>query len=439
MSPIQPADQPRGGITPDDPLPEEAPQIRLVLTVAFLAFLAQMTLNPIIAPLSREVGLAEWQVGVTISTAATMVVLTAQAWGRGSQSLGRQRVLIAALALGVVTTAAFALVSQLGMSGVVGGTALFALFILLRGIGFGTALSAIQPTAQAYIADITTDERTRVKGMAGVGAAQGMAMVAGSVLGGVLAAFGLLAPLVAVPALLAVGLLLVAFRLRPEPRTTLIAAPARVSPVDPRVWPFLLAGFGIFTSLGFIQVITGFIVQDRLGLDAERAAVLTGAALLAAGVGMILAQSVVVPASGWGPATLLRAGTAVALAGFCLLIPDIGAVGIFLSIGLIGLGIGTAMPGYTAGPTMLVSREEQGGLAGLIAANMGLTFVVAPTVSTLLYGAWSPLPVIVGAVIMAAVAAFVVVHPCFRRMPPGPPPATAEAVIETAAEPRTPD
>lgn len=75
------------------------------------------------------------------------------------------------------------------------------------------------------------------------------------------------------------------------------------------------------------------------------------------------------------------------------------------------------MPGYTAGPTLLVSREEQGGLAGIVGATTGLTFVVAPTAGTALYGVWAPLPVIAGAVIMAGVAVFVLVHPRFRRVP----------------------
>ncbi len=397
--------------------PATGPQVRLLLTAVFLAYLAQMTLNPIIAPLSREVGLAEWQVGVTISAAAIMVVLTSQTWGRRSQSWGRKPVLVAALALGVVTTSLFALTSHLGMTGALTGVTLFALFVLLRGVGFGTALAAVPPTAQAYIADVTADEATRVRGMSGVGAVQGVAMIAGSVVGGLLAAFGLLAPLVAVPVLLGLGLLLVAVRLRREPRTTLVDEPVRVRPTDTRVWPFLLAGFGMFTALGFVQVITGFIVQDRLDLDAEAAGVLTGAAMLAAGLGMVLAQGVIVPRSGWSPVTLLRVGGAVALIGFAALIPDAGALPLFGSIALIGLGIGTAMPGYTAGPTLLVGREEQGGLAGLIGATTGLTFVVAPTAGTALYGAWPPLPVITGAVVMALVTAFVFAHPRFRGAP----------------------
>ncbi len=186
------------------------PQIPLLLAAVFLVYLGQMTLNPIIAPLSREVGLAEWQIGVTISVAAIMVVVTSQFWGRRSQSWGRKRVLVAAFGLAVLAMAAFAAIAWLGMAGLVTGVALFLLFVLLRGIGFGAAIAAVPPTAQAYIADVTTDEAARVKGMAGVGAVQGVAMVVGAVVGGILSAFGIVTPLVVVPVLLAMGLVLVA-------------------------------------------------------------------------------------------------------------------------------------------------------------------------------------------------------------------------------------
>ena len=78
------------------------------------------------------------------------------------------------------------------------------------------------------------------------------------------------------------------------------------------------------------------------------------------------------------------------------------------------------MPGYTAGPTLQASREEQGGLAGLTGATTGLTFVIAPTAGTVLYGLWAPLPVLVGMAIMGVVVAFVVVHPRFRQFPAMP-------------------
>lgn len=392
------------------------PQIRLVLGAVFLIYLGQMTLNPIIAPLAREVGLAEWQIGVTISTAALTLVLTSRYWGRRSQSAGRKPVLVTAFAIATVAMVLFTVAAWLGMTGALSGAALFLLFLALRGVGFGAAIAAVPPTAQAYIADVTTDEATRVKGMAGVGTVQGMAMIGGAVVGGTLAGLDLLAPLIAVPILLGAGLVILALRLRPEERHELISVPARVSARDTRIWPFLVAGFGMFTALGFIQVVIGFLVQDRLRLGSAMTGVVTGGALLAAGFGLIVAQAVIVPRSGWSPATLLRVGSIVALLGFAVLVPDLGAVPLVVAILLVGLGLGIASPGYTAGPSLLLRREEQGGLAGLIGATNGLTFVIAPAAAAVLYGVWAPLPVIVGAAIMTIVAAFVMIHPGFRRV-----------------------
>ncbi len=154
-------------------------QVPLLLGAVFLAYLGQMTLNPIIAPLSREVGLAEWQIGATVSAAALMIVLSSQFWGRRAQSWGSKPVLTAAFALAVVAMALFAVVAHLGMQGILTGILLFCSFVLFRGIGFGVAIAAVAPTAQSYIAETTSDEAARVKGMAGVGAVQGIAMVAG--------------------------------------------------------------------------------------------------------------------------------------------------------------------------------------------------------------------------------------------------------------------
>lgn len=393
----------------------EAGQVRLLLGSVFLAYLAQTTLGPVIAPLSREVGLAEWQVGVTISMAALMVVLSSQFWGRSSQSRGRKPVLVLALTMATAAMVGFAVITALGMAGIITGAVLFVLFVLFRGLLFGTAIAAVPPTAQAYIADVTHDEPSRVRGMASLGAVQGVAMIGGAVVGGALSAFGLWVPLVAVPVLLAASVVAVAARLKRQDATALVESPARVRPRDPRVWPFLVAGFGMFTALGLIQIIAGFIVQDRLDLTAAAAGTVTGIVLLAAGVGMVIAQAVVVPRSGWSPGTLLRVGTVVALAGLVGMIIDGSAIVLSLAVGTVGLGLGIAIPGYTAGPSLLMAREEHGGLAGLIGATNGLTYVMAPTLGTALYGVAPLAPILVSCALMAMVAVFVWTHPRLKN------------------------
>lgn len=400
--------------------PQSRPQLPLVLATVFIAFLAQMTLNPIIAPLAREVGLAEWQIGVTVSSAALMIVATSQFWGRISTSWGRRPVLVASLLIGTVAMALFALSAYLGVTGVLAGGGLFAAFVASRGLAFGVAVAAIPPTAQAYIANITSDPQARVRGMAGMGAVQGMSMVGGAVLGGTLSAFGLLVPVIVVPILLAGCLAVVSLRLREQPQSELIANPPRVSPFDHRVRPFLIAGFGMFTALGFIMIATGFVVQDRLGFSGEVTGLVTGAALVAAGGGMVAAQTLIVPRFGWGPVALMRVGAPVAAVGFVLLALDGGAALLVAAMFVIGFGLGIAVPGYVAGPSLRVSHEEQGGLAGLVNATNGLTFVIAPTAGTALYGVAPLAPVLVGGAIMALIAGYMFLAPTFRSRPPLP-------------------
>ena len=392
-------------------------QVGIVLATVFLAYLGQTTLNPVIAPLSREVGLDEWQIGVTISVAAIMVVLTSQIWGRRSQSWGRKPVLIASLATCTAAMTLFAIIAAMGIGGSLSKTPLFIMFVLVRGMLFGTALAAILPTAQAYVADITSSEEERVRGMAGVGATQGIASIAGALVGGLLSGISLMVSVDMVPVFLFAGLLVVTFVLRRESRTELVDEPAHVSPFDPRVWPFLMAGFGMFTALGLIQIVTGFLVQDRLGLDADTTGLYTGGALLAAGIGMVIAQTVIVPHSKWAPSTLLRVGTLLGAAGFALLALNSGFALIVISVTVIGMGVGIAMPGYTAGPTLLMSREEQGGLAGLIGATNGLTYAISPAAGTAMYGLSPILPIAVGGAILVLVFAFVLIYPGFRRAP----------------------
>ena len=132
------------------------------------------------------------------------------------------------------------------------------------------------------------------------------------------------------------GLPVVMVALRRETRTEPAAEPAYMNPFGP-AWHFLVAGFGMLTALGIIRVVTG-------------------GALLAAGIGLVLAQSVIVPRSRWAPPTLLRVGTCLGAMGFALLAVDGGLVLIVISVTMIGMGIGIATPGYTAGPTLLMSR-----------------------------------------------------------------------------------
>lgn len=184
-----------------------------------------------------------------------------------------------------------------------------------------------------------------------------------------------------------------------------------------RILPFLIAGFGLFSSLGFLLIIAGFLIQDRFDLAASPAATLTGLALGLAGIGVILSQAVAVPRLKWTPQRLLTVGAIGGFLGFAGLVPTFPAWFFCAAMFVAGFGIGLAAPGFTAGPTLHFTTAEQGGVAGLVAATTALTFVFAPTISTTIYAIDSRLPLIVGMAFLAAVAVFVALHPGFRRSP----------------------
>ena len=260
-----------------------------------------------------------------------------------------------------------------------------------------------------------------MKGMARLGATQGVGQVIGSAVGGLLAIFGLMVPLVTVPVLLVLSVVMVRTRLRPQAPTELRKRPRTVRPTDRRVLPFLLCCAGMYLALGVIQVIVGFLVQDRLDVADDRAGLLTGLALLVAGAGVVVSQAVIVPRSGWGPGTLLRVGASTAAVGFLLLVPAVPsapltAVLLYTGVGVVALGMGTATPGFTAGASLQVTQAEQGGVAGLVTAAIGLTMVLAPTTGTLLYELGGSVPVITGAVVTALVAVGASVSPRLREV-----------------------
>jgi MFS family permease len=75
--------------------------------------------------------------------------------------------------------------------------------------------------------------------------------------------------------------------------------------------------------------------------------------------------------------------------------------GIVLGFGLASLGFGFTRPGFTAGASLAVPLSEQGGVAGLVTAANGLSFVAAPAIGMLLYAADPHWPFLAGAALLA--------------------------------------
>jgi MFS transporter, DHA1 family, tetracycline resistance protein len=397
-----------------DPAKESKRVLGLLFIAVFSALMSQFIFLPVLPPLAREVGLSEFQTGLLITVAALMFVLGSPLWGRGTDVWGRKPVLMVGMVGVALSFYAFDFVVQLGLARALAGPLLFALMLATRGILFGILMPAVLVSSQAYVADTTTGQSERTRGIAAIQGANSLGLV-GLALGGLLAGISLLAPLYFAPALILVVALLV-WRFLPKlPKGANAGSSPRLSPVDGRIWPFLLVGFTIFLSLGAANITVGFLFQDRLSLAAQETAQAVGLALLATGLAAALAQLVMVPKLDWSPLTLMRAGIPLKALGFSLLVLADSFVLLTLALVFIGLGFGLAVPGYTAAPTLLVGDDEQGGVAGLISATNGLAFVLGPLLGTALYGLSPEYPYVFSVVVLALILVFVLVYPGMRR------------------------
>jgi MFS transporter, DHA1 family, tetracycline resistance protein len=392
----------------------------LLVSLAVFGIMAgQQMVNPILGPLTRELGLSEWQLGLVMTVGASGVVLISPFWGRRSSSWGVRPVLLTSLVGAAAGLLAFAVIAEAGLAGLLAMPVLFALILLSRGLVFGLAWAAAPVTAQAYVAATTSGQTDRVRGMSMVGAAQGLGIALGPALGGALAFAGLLVPLYVAPAIIAVVAVLVRAGLPRRQAGAVGPAPVRVSPLDTRVWPFLVAGFGMFLSFGIVMTTVAFLVQDRLHLASQETGQTTGLVMLAAAGTMLLVQAVVVPRLGWPPVRLMRSGAVAAALGLAIVTVS-STIGLLaIGLGLLGLGMGLALPGFTSGPTLLVGPQEQGAVAGLVGSSNALTFVFGPLVGTTLYELAPTAPYVLGTVVLVGLVGFVLVHPGVRQTADG--------------------
>jgi MFS family permease len=386
----------------------------VIVIALFTVYMGLGVLNPLLAPLVRELGLSETQGGLIITLAALMFAVGSPFWGGRSERWGRKPVLLIGLLGFAAGFALFAAATHLGMIGVLPSLVVFALLVLARGVA-GFLMGGVPVAAQAFIAD-TTSGQERTAGIALLGAANGLGFIVGPALGAVLAGFGLLAPLYAAAALPLLAALLVFTRLShtaPRPPDT---TQPRLRPTDARIWPWLLIGFTTIVALVGVQVTAGFLFQDRLNLTPQQTAQTLGIALVTVGIANLVAQLGIIRTFKVPPLTLLRVGLPLAVLGFAILVIADTLPLLVLSFVIAGLGLGLALPGYTAAATLEVTPGEQGAVAGLTTAAQGFGAMTGPLLATSLYQMRPEYPYLLTCALLSLVALAVWLHPRLRRI-----------------------
>ncbi len=388
--------------------PGQAPaEARLLLGLGVMLFAIGQSLTFIIVtPLARQVGFTPESFGIALTLASLPLIFGAPYWGKRSDVIGRKPVFLVGITGAAVGTLLVALVLQLGVSGILTGFWLLVLFAVVRA-SYGAAASAIYPAATAYMVDVT-DIQNRGRGLAIIGAANGMGSVLGPVLAGVLAFFGPLVPMY-VAAAIGIGGAVMAWYLLKEPvRHADPRSKISMKLNDRRLRPFLIMWFGFFLTFMALQIILSFYLQDEYGVTDPKTLVRQSSLMLISMASMIvIVQIGVLQAIKVKPRTLLR------LLGpfFVLALTIIGnapnLVVMAIGFGVLGISFACANPGINGSASLCVEPWEQGATAGFLGAGNTLGAILGPIVGTQIYthvGHHGPM--IVGAIGLSAMSIY---------------------------------
>lgn len=197
-----------------------------LLILAFTLFIDMLGFGlilPLLPVYITHYGGKPWVGGALLACFSMMQFLFSPIWGQASDRHGRRPLILLSLSGSAITYFFFGLAPNLWV--------LFA-----ARVASGILTAASMPTAQAYIADVTTPEK-RASGMAVLGAAFGLGFAFGPAIGGVLSRYSLFGlPALATPALCAAGMALVnwvwAFMMLPESHTDRQPTQEKRSPLD---------------------------------------------------------------------------------------------------------------------------------------------------------------------------------------------------------------
>jgi len=361
----------------------------IIFSCVVLSGIATTIALPIIAPLIRALQLSVNQGGWMLSIGSLVMVAAATGWGMASDRFGRKPVLLAGFAGLFLSYALFTAVVWSGLTAVVSGTALFLLLVVTRAI-IGGFLPAIPAAAQALMAD-NTEAHDRSAGMAVIGAANGIGLIVGPALSGMLALQGMIWPFVAA-ALLCFAAFFVVLAIVPKAPRVIRSKAEPVNPFAPALLPWLLAGVLTMYSVVTVQVSGGFYFQDQLGLTAEKAGPALAIAFTLVGGALFLTQLLQMKVLKWGARRMMLAGSVFWVIGLLILLFTTTIAAYWFAYGLLGIGAGMLIPGYMGGASLAVPADRQGAVAGFAAATQGIGFILGPAVSTMLYEVDKSLP-----------------------------------------------
>lgn len=400
--------------------PSTPRQRRCAFQILFLSLIClgigQSGMFAILPPVSRDLGLNEFQTGAIFAISATIWVFSSAFWGARSDNTGRRPMIVLGLAAFSASMFLFATSVEIGLMGWLPIAIVYPLMIASRAI-YGVFGSAGFPAAQGYIADRTSASE-RTSAVATLNAAFGLGTTAGPGVIAALAVMGMLAPLYFVAALGAISAFTI-WRFLPE-RTAPVQKKKDTAPPlswrDGRILPFLIFGVLLGTAGSFpIQVIAYFFM-DVLHLTPADAIQYSGVGLMAASMAALFAQLVVVQRMRMSAGQLVQWGIGIGFASYVLFVIGTTYGLIVFALLLSGLGFGLIRPGYAAAVSLAVGKEQQGAAAGMTGGATASGFIFAPLIGNWIYAYDPHYPFYLGGLLMIVMAIYVAVTPRLRML-----------------------
>jgi hypothetical protein len=173
---------------------------------------------------------------------------------------------------------------------------------------------------------------------------------------------------------------------------------------DSRVRPWIVAGVAAGHAQAATLTCIGFFVIDRLRLEPQGSEASIAIVMMAGASATLAAQWGLIPRLEVKARGLILSGSLIAAAGLAGAIFARDLYGITLSFALASLGFGFTRPGFTGGASLAVPLAEQGGVAGLITAANGISWVAAPALGMALYLVNTNLPFAVSTALLVGLA-----------------------------------
>jgi len=401
----------------------------LLYAAMLVAASGNTALQSVMPAIGREIGISDFWVAVAYTWSAVLWVALAPFWAEKSDHHGRKALALLGLTGFIVSTLLCGTVLHLGLVGVVGGGATFALFGMFRAI-YGAFGSATPSATQAYLA-AKTRRSGRVAALSALSSSFGLGTIIGPAVAPlfVLPFVGLAGPMFAF-ALIGIAVFVSVLLWLPNDRygrrlgrgaamsypsgasqptgASVVAATSprgkRLRWKDSRVRAWILAGVAAGHAQAATLTCIGFFVIDRLHLEPHGSEASIAIVMMAGASATLAAQWGLIPRLALKPRALILWGSLVAAIGLAGAIIARDLYGITLSFGLASLGFGFTRPGFTGGASLAVPMSEQGGVAGLITAANGISWVAAPALGMALYLVNPNLPFAVSSGLLLALA-----------------------------------